>query len=65
MRLMLLLSCLTLVAGCSDEPSFDERYNAQSDTLEGAAMNIENEMRNRMVVSNTIGREPPGPDRKK
>jgi len=58
MRALLPLACLALLAACKGEPSFDDRYDAQSDTLEGQATDIENEMRNRMVVSNQIDEAP-------
>lgn len=61
MRALLPLACLAFLAGCTGEPSFDDRYNAQSDALEGQAMDIENQLRNRMVVSNAIGESPHEP----
>ncbi|OJY68595.1 MAG: hypothetical protein BGP16_04935 [Sphingobium sp. 66-54] len=61
MRALLPLACLALLAGCKGEPSFDDRYNAQSDLLEGQAVNIENELRNRMAVSNAVDAPPHDP----
>lgn len=61
MRAPLALACLALLAGCKSEPSFDDRYTAQSNALEGQAMEIENEMRNRMVVANLTGAPPNDP----
>jgi len=64
MRALLLLSSLALLSACKSEPSFDERYDAQSQKIEGDANSIEHqigEQFNAAAASGTMRNNPNAP----
>ena len=66
MRAPLLLLLGLSLAACKSEPSFDERYEAQSNALTTAANTMEADMRQQLNASAAAGMmrsEPAAPDR--
>ncbi|MCW2381378.1 MULTISPECIES: hypothetical protein [unclassified Sphingobium] len=58
MRAVTILSMLAALglAGCSNEPSFDERYATESNRIEGMAANMQAQLDEQLNASAAAGR---------
>ena len=66
MRAALVFIAALSLAACSSEPSFDEKYEAQSNALSTAANTMEADLRqqlNASAAAGTLRSDPAAPDR--
>lgn len=59
MRGALALTGLALLAACNREPSFDERYESQSEKIGAMARNMEQELTEQLNASTAAGQGDP------
>jgi hypothetical protein len=50
------IACLVLLAGCSPEPSFHEKYHTEAERIEHFASNIQEQMDQQLSASDNAGR---------